>query len=137
MKPLSDFSTQIEVETSIEKTFKALNEGLSSWWGNISEADFSTNGQFTITFENGYWWTFKIEKYEPYHELVWKCIAGEPEFNKEWINHILLWKITKQDSKILIKLQQIGLTPHLHCYEVCSSTWKRFLEENLKTYLSQ
>lgn len=33
MKPLSDFSTQIEVETSIEKTFKALNEGLGSWWG--------------------------------------------------------------------------------------------------------
>lgn len=135
--PLKDYTQQIEVSANIKDVFKSLNEGLNSWWGNISNSEFKEGGQFTITFENGYWWTFKIKEYSPNKELIWKCIDGEPEFNKEWVGHILHWTITKKGTKALINFHHIGLTEELHCYDVCSSTWDMFITEKLNNYLSK
>ncbi|WP_406682646.1 hypothetical protein N1F78_08060 [Seonamhaeicola sp. MEBiC1930] len=137
MKILKDYSIKIIVNTSSQSVFNALNEGMNSWWGEISNANFNQDGQFTITFENGYWWTFKIIEYSPNSELIWKCIDGEPEFNKEWIGHVLHWKIFEQDTKTIIDFQQIGLTPKLECYDICSSTWNMFLTEKLRENLNQ
>ncbi len=136
METLTDYSIQIEIAATPEKVFKSLNEGMNTWWGSISNANFKTNGQFTITFENGYWWTFKIMEYHPNEEIIWKCVDGEPEFNKEWIGHVLHWKIIEQDYKTVIEFQQIGLTPQLHCYQICSSTWNMFLREKLVSHLN-
>ena len=65
MAILTDYAIKVEVISNETKVFKALNEGLSTWWGAISNGEFKLNGQFTITFENGYWWTFKIMVYQP------------------------------------------------------------------------
>lgn len=131
----SNYSKQITISANSKQVFQALNLGLNTWWGNISNAHFEEGGQFTITFENGYWWTFKILEHTPSTELIWKCIDGDPEFNKEWIGHILHWTLSQQDNKTQLKFQQTGLTPNLHCYTVCSKTWNTFLSENLKTFL--
>ncbi len=135
MKTLENYSIKIKVNATVEKVFNALNEDMDSWWGNISNSMFETNGQFTITFENGYWWTFKIIEFTPNSELVWKCIDGEPEFNKEWIGHVLHWQITEDNTEITINFHQTGLTPQLHCFEVCSTTWDMFITEKLKQYV--
>ncbi len=129
------YKTSIETTANKKLIFSALNEELHAWWGNISNSNFETGGQFTITFENGYWWTFKILEHTPDKELVWKCIDGEPEFNKEWIGHVLHWHIEEKDKKTILNFHQIGLTPNIACYDICSSTWNRFLTENLKNFV--
>ncbi|WP_034041832.1 hypothetical protein [Wocania ichthyoenteri] len=131
---LKSYTQQIEVSANSKETFYALNEGLEFWWSRTSNTKFCIGGQFTIHFENGYWWTFKIVEYVFNKELIWKCIDGEPEFNKEWIGHILHWIIDEKDSKTIINFHQMGLTPELHCYDVCSSTWDMFLTKKLKAY---
>ncbi|NMH87068.1 SRPBCC domain-containing protein [Flavivirga algicola] len=133
----ANYNIQLEVSTNAESIFFALNEGLHSWWGNISNSEFKAGGHFTIQFENGYWWTFKIIEHTPNHELIWKCIGGEPDFNKEWIGHVLHWKIKEQNGKSLIKFHQNGLTPNIECYEVCSTTWNRFITSSLKDFLEE
>ena len=130
-----NYKNQLEVNASSEQVFFALNEGLHSWWGKISNSEFKTGGQFTIRFENGYWWTFKVIEYTPNHELVWKCMDGEPDFNKEWIGHVLHWEIKEQNGKRLINFHQVGLTPNIDCYNVCSTTWDRFITNSLKDFL--
>ncbi|WP_299555089.1 SRPBCC domain-containing protein [Seonamhaeicola sp.] len=135
METLSNYSTEIEVPVRAKEAFKALNEGLDAWWGQISHADFSLNGAFTITFDNAYWWTFKIIEYVPDKRLIWECIAGEPVFNKEWIGHTLHWNIEEQPSKTLVKFLQKGLTPRLHCFDVCTATWDMFITQKLVAYL--
>ncbi|OEK09756.1 hypothetical protein A8C32_09585 [Flavivirga aquatica] len=135
---VSNYSKQIELSTNSEHLFYALTEGLSSWWGKTSNTSLKTNGQFTIHFENGYWWAFKIMEFTPNKELIWKCIAGEPLFNKEWIGHVLHWKIeAAADTKVKLNFHQIGLTPDILCYGVCSSTWDMFIVERLKNYVEQ
>ena len=131
----NNYSKSLEVNSSSQQVFKALTEDLHLWWGNISDSNFKEGGHFTILFDNGYWWTFKIMEFTPNKELIWKCIDGEPEFNKEWIGHVLHWNITKSESKTTIKLIQIGLTPEIECYNVCSTTWDMFIGERLTLHL--
>lgn len=136
METETNYTIQFELQTTKEKLFNALNKGMGKWWGNLSNTNFSQGGQFTITFDNSYWWTFKILEYRPNNEIIWKCIDGEPEFNKEWIGHVLYWRMKDYGSRsILLDFQQIGLTPELHCYETCSTTWNMFLKEKLMSYL--
>ena len=131
----SNYSNQITLSANSEQVFQALNLSLNSWWGHISNAQFEEGGQFTITFENGYWWTFKILEFIPNKELIWKCIGGDPEFNKEWIGHILHWTLSEKGNQTILLFQQTGLTPNLHCYDVCSKTWDMFISQKLKHFL--
>jgi len=131
----SNYQQQIIVSSTLKDAFKALTEDIHLWWSKTSESNQKQGGQFTIHFENGYWWTFKILKFIPYQEIVWKCIDGEPDFNKEWIGHILQWKIEDHDSKIKINFHQIGLNPDIECYDVCTKTWDMFITEKLKSHL--
>ncbi|MEO1031701.1 MAG: SRPBCC domain-containing protein [Bacteroidota bacterium] len=130
-----DYQQQIKVTSTAETAFKALTENIHLWWSKTSASLQKQGGQFTIHFENGYWWTFKILEFTPHSELIWKCIDGEPEFNREWIGHVLHWSITQDGDQTLIDFHQVGLTPELQCYEVCSKTWDKFIIEHLKTHL--
>ncbi|MCL6293880.1 SRPBCC family protein [Jejuia spongiicola] len=132
----TNYSHQIEFSSSPKQVFYALNDGIHNWWGKTSNSQFKTGGQFTITFENEYWWTFKILEYTPNKELVWKCIGGEPNFNKEWVGHVLHWQIEEKETKTILNFNQIGLTPELHCFEVCSSTWDMFITQKLRAFLT-
>ncbi|MGC6431073.1 MAG: hypothetical protein ACON5F_08530 [Jejuia sp.] len=134
---LKNYKQQIQVSTNKKDVFYTLNEGLNLWWGSISDSSFELNGAFTITFENGYWWRFQIIEFIPNQKLTWKCIDGEPEFNKEWIGHELHWIISGENQHTTINFLQIGLTPKLHCYNVCSSTWDMFITKKLQSYLIQ
>ncbi|WP_282041634.1 SRPBCC family protein [Winogradskyella flava] len=132
-----DYRKQIKVASTAENVFKALTDHIHLWWSKTTDSFQKANGQFTITFDNGYWWTFKIIEFKPNSELVWKCIDGEPEFNKEWIGHVLHWLIIEDESETIINFHQAGLTPQLHCFEVCSSTWDMFITKKLKNYLER
>ena len=133
----TDYTKSIEVSANAEQVFVALTSGLNAWWGKTSNTLFKAGGQFTIHFENGYWWTFKIIEYTPNSELIWRCIDGEPDFNKEWIGHVLHWQIEEEYSKTTLNFHQAGLTPHTDCYEVCASTWNMFIANRLKSYIEE
>ncbi|OUR98326.1 hypothetical protein A9Q86_14850 [Flavobacteriales bacterium 33_180_T64] len=131
----TNYQKQIEVSSTAQHVFTALTQGIHLWWGKTSHSYQKTGGQFTIHFENKHWWTFKILEFTPNHELIWKCIDGEPDFNKEWIGHVLHWQIIEDLSKTTIKFHQVGLTPLLECYDICTSTWNLFITERLKAHL--
>lgn len=132
-----NYTKQIEVSANAQRVFSALTDKLHLWWGKVKDANFEANGYFTIQFENGYWWTFKIVAFLPNKKIIWKCVEGEPEFNKEWIGHILHWEVEEIDNtKTIINFRQIGLTPDINCYETCSNTWDKFLVEDLKSFLN-
>ncbi len=131
-----NYSQHLKISANPKTIFDALNEGMNNWWGAISNSNFTANGQFTVTFENGYWWKFKIVEFTPNQKLTWECIAGEPEFNKEWIGHKLHWSITKENQYTILNFNQIGLTPQLDCYNICTSTWHMFITQKLKSYVN-
>ena len=136
-KPSSlDYTQHIKVPSTIGEAFKALTEDIHLWWSKTSNSIQKQGGQFTIQFDNGYWWTFKIIEFTPHSELVWKCIDGEPDFNKEWIGHVLHWSINQDGDQTTLEFHQAGLRPQLHCYEVCSKTWDMFITEKLKQHLT-
>ena len=132
-----NYKKQIEVSSTTEKVFKAITENIHLWWSRTTNSSQKAGGQFTVHFENGYWWTFKILEYIPNKDLVWKCISGEPEFSKEWIGNILHWKIEGNNLTTTVRFEQTGLTKELHCFDECSSTWDMFIGESLKHFLEK
>ncbi|WP_299225536.1 SRPBCC domain-containing protein [uncultured Psychroserpens sp.] len=132
-----DYKKTIEVSANANQLFNALTDEMHLWWGKISDSNFDTNGRFTVTFENNYWWTFKIVEFLPNREIIWKCIAGEPEFNKEWIGHVLHWQITEKNSKTTLQFHHVGLNPDINCYDVCSTTWDMFIIDRLKNHVNK
>lgn len=133
--PNTNYHKQIEVSSTAKTVFNALTDDINLWWSNTNNSVQKEGGHFTIHFENGYWWTFKILELTPNHDIVWKCIDGEPDFNKEWIGHILHWEIIEDKSKTIIKFHQVGLSPKIECYEVCSRTWDMFITDRLKKHV--
>ncbi|WP_299272956.1 SRPBCC domain-containing protein [uncultured Psychroserpens sp.] len=132
-----NYQKQITVAATAKTIFKALTEDIHLWWSKTSASSQNEGGQFTVHFENGHWWTFKILEFRPDHEIIWKCIDGEPDFNKEWIGHVLHWLIKETESKTTIQFHQVGLTPQIECYDICSTTWDMFITERLKDHLEK
>lgn len=131
-----NYSQEINVSSNAKQTFYALTEYLHLWWGKTSHSSFKKDGQFTITFENGYWWTFKIIAYKPSTKLSWLCTDGQPEFNREWIGNTLHWRIKENSDSTTISFLHEGLTPKSDCYDICAPTWDRFITKELIAFLS-
>ncbi len=54
---------------------------------------------------------------------------------KEWLDTKIAWNIVEKDGQSEIQFEHRGLTPALHCYDVCSRGWDYFFVDSLKAYL--
>ncbi|MBG6158910.1 MAG: SRPBCC domain-containing protein [Roseibium album] len=137
-----NYKKSIRVIATKEVAFDALTAGIDKWW--TSEAGkFENEGdvaKFGFAGRKGYW-SFKATKLDP--DLVeWECVEalhihdGLPdETETEWLGTRAVWSIEEKDGVTDIQLEHQGLTPDLHCYEVCEAGWDMFFVDSLKAYL--
>lgn len=100
-----------------------------------------TASRFDFLKKNGYW-TFKATRLEPDHiELL--CTEalhlheGMPKaIEKEWLNTSLHWHIRPTENGCQIHFEHRGLTPQLHCYDICEGGWDMFFVDSLQAYLN-
>ena len=130
----TSFQQKVLVSSNSEKAFKALTQELHKWWGEVDKVISGNADVFSIFFDKAFW-KFGVTNYEPNKALVWRCIGGEPEWNKEWIGTTLFWEIKDLDDQVEISFLHEGLVPEFRCYEACSLTWIQFITQSLKTYL--
>lgn len=129
-----DYSIKVNIEADSSKVFIAILNHLNDWWG-VSVGNLNKIGdEFTTTFGKSYW-KFRIIDFKENTKIIWKCIDGEPEFNREWIGSEINWTILNNDKYSTVQMEHIGLTPKLDCYNVCSATWDKFIGESLKSFV--
>lgn len=129
-----DYNTKVVVKAPQEIAFNAIANKLNDWWGKTNGEIKKVGDEFTIHFGNAFW-KFRVLHFEEFKELTWECIDGQPEFNKEWIGSKIFWKFSEIKNETFIKMIHIGLNPSLNCYDICSKTWDRYIEESLKSYV--
>ncbi|WP_068410804.1 SRPBCC domain-containing protein [Labrenzia sp. OB1] len=137
-----NYKKSIRVNATKEAVFSALTGGIDKWW--TSEAGkFEKLGdvaKFGFAGRDSYW-SFKAMKLDP--DLIeWECVEalhihnGLPgEVEKEWLGTRTVWAIEEKDGVTDIQLEHQGLTPDLHCYEICEAGWDMFFLDSLKAYL--
>ncbi|GAA3636015.1 hypothetical protein [Flavivirga jejuensis] len=129
-----NYTTEITMRASAVDVFSALSEKINLWWGETDTPVSKVGDVFTIVFGEACW-TFKIMTYTPHSKLTWVCIGGVPDFNAEWIGNQLHWSIEEQGDTTKVRFLQIGLTPNMNCYDVCASTWDKFIMISLKSFV--
>ena len=130
----------VTINSTLALTFKALTQDAMKWQGKVSNGVLKVGDEFTIEF-GATLWKFKIQKHDAPNQLIWECIEahhiheGLSNIEKEWVNTTITWKIEAYNGQIKLKMEHIGLTPKLNCYEICESGWNYFILDSLKNYL--
>jgi|GEM_PF-543329 len=140
-----NYARTIRVNASLDEAYRALTQGHSAWW-TACEGRFRKAGdriKFAFPPAVSYW-TFEavkletgarveLECVEAYHKILDK--PGAP--TTEWLGSRVIWQIETIAKKngAAIHFEHDGLTPNLHCYEVCEAGWNLFFVDSLKTYL--
>ncbi|GLR72983.1 SRPBCC family protein [Agaribacter marinus] len=134
----------ISVNASPEAVYQALTTGYDHWWTTTHGKSFNAVGdQIKFTFApNVSFWTMEAKTLVPGKLVELECvdayhlITDKPEASQtEWLGTKMIWKIEADGEQTKIDFTHNGLTPNLHCYEVCEAGWDMFFVESLKTYL--
>lgn len=129
----SSFESQVVIDASIDKVFKAITEKIDSWWTTVFTGASSNEGDiFTARFGSNIFKTIRIDSIVPSTNIVWgviDAVIGIPELQnqKEWVGTSIEWHLSTESEKTIVRLRHIRLTPQVECYTICESGWKSFL----------
>lgn len=138
-----NFKKKITVLTSKKKAFEAATIGINNWWGNVDNSMITKVGdEFSVFFEEGTEWRFKVTVLRRFDEVQWKCVYANHNFSnlkgikEEWLNTEIVFSFRElNEDRIELQFEHKGLTPKLNCYEICDEGWTHFIVSSLKQYL--
>ena len=140
-----NYQKTISVSASPEKVYQALTTGYDHWWTTTGGKSFNHVGdQIKFTFlPNTSYWTMEAKTLTPNKLVALECvdafhiIMAKPNASQtEWLGTTMVWDIKAEGDKTTVHFTHHGLTPDLHCYDVCETGWDMFFVESLKAYLN-
>lgn len=138
-----DYSKTISVDASPQDTYVALTNGFEKWWTMPDNPIQAVGDVARFKFPPGEaFWTFQATNLVPGKLVDLRCVEanhlheGMPDaIREEWLGTSLTWHIREEDGKTVIHFVHSGLTPTLHCFEICEAGWDYFFVDSLKAYL--
>ncbi len=141
----ADYVKTIDVHATPEQAYRALTSEMDRWWSTHVEGALESVGDtIKVAFppNNGHW-TFEATVLSPGDVVELKCIdayhivAGQPaEIEKEWLGTTLRWNIAPAGNGARVYFEHKGLTPKLHCYDICDEGWNFFFGTSFAAYLN-
>jgi len=139
-----NYTRKMHVNASPRVIYQALTEGFEQWWTTACGNVFKQMGdriKFTFPPLVSYW-TLEAKVLQPNERVELECVEAYHEFGdqqdtpkQEWLGTNMIWTIMPQDDHTDIHFTHNGLTPALHCFEVCEAGWDMFFVSSLKAYL--
>ena len=138
-----DYSKTISVDASPQDAYVALTNGFEEWWTSPDKPIRAIGDVARFRFPPGEaFWTFQATNLLPGKLVDLRCVEanhlheGMPDaIREEWLGTTLTWHIYEEGGKTVIHFVHSGLTPTLHCFEICEAGWDYFFVDSLKTYL--
>ena len=141
-----NYEKTIDLRATPDRVFQALTKEMDRWWTTRIEGSLMSVGD-TVKADfppsNGYW-TFEATTLIAGERVELKCIdayhvvAGQPaEIEKEWLGTMLCWRISANEDGARLHFVHQGLTPKLHCYDICHQGWDFFFATSLVAYLNE
>lgn len=137
-----NYRRTIRVAAGPEDVYRALTTGYCNWW-TVPDRAIEKPGdvaKFGFSGRHGYW-CFKAKELGP-DRIVLECVEalhihpGKPkEIETEWLGSHVVWEFEADGDETVIRFEHDGLTPELHCFEICSEGWDMFFVDSLKSYL--
>ena len=138
-----NYARTITVRATADAAYRALTAGHEAWW-TVCDGRFDEVGdrvRFTFPPLVSYW-TFAATALVPNLSVELECVdayhrmTDKPDApTAEWLGSSVQWRVEPRGDWTDIHLVHAGLTPDLHCYDVCEAGWDLFFADSLKAYL--
>jgi len=135
----------ITVDASPAAAYRALTTGYDHWWTATQGQSFNHVGdRIKFSFApNVSFWTLEAQELIPNTMVALACveahhiIVDKPNApSTEWLGTTMIWHIEANGEQTHIHFIHSGLTPKLHCYDVCKAGWDTFFIDSLAAYLN-
>ncbi|MEM1046779.1 MAG: SRPBCC domain-containing protein [Pseudomonadota bacterium] len=136
------YARAIRVGAAPDAVYQALTVGFEHWWTKPDRplVEVGDIAKFSFAGRKGFW-SFEARVLRPDRvELV--CVEalhvheGYPRaIETEWLGTTAIWQLEPDGDGTEIRFEHAGLTPDLHCFEICEAGWDRFFVGSLKAYL--
>ena len=123
--PDADFETTLTLQASPDSVFDALTTttGLSGWWTRVTGSGLA-GGELTFTFDVPL--TISVDQAERPGRVRWTAVGFEPL--PDWAGTTINFDVTPiAGGGSQLQFRHTGLTPHLECFDECSSGWTHYL----------
>ena len=139
----SSYQKSVEIKSNLQAVFHAITNRIDQWWGQVDHQPNALNQVFKVSFGEAFW-RFRVIQFEPLVEVIWQCIESNQVhgemmgIKEEWLDTTLHWEVkSEMGNSITVHFIHNGLTPDLHCYQVCRDAWDFFTGESLKELLEK
>ena len=138
-----DFQTTIKLEKSSRDVFKAITDDLAKWWGgeDLTGSTTKLNDEFVIHHPGAHYSKQKLVEIIPDKKVVWLITESELSWlekdKHEWTNTKLIFEITGEGDKTLLRFTHEGLVPEKECYKRCAHEgWTIVIKERLFNFIN-
>ncbi len=138
-----DFTVAIELEKSCPDVFKAITDDVAKWWGGNDLKGSSTklNDEFVIHHLGAHYSKQKLIEIIPDKKVVWLVTESELSWlekdKHEWTNTKMIFEISVEGDKTLLRFTHDGLVPEKECYERCAHEgWGIVIKDRLFNFIT-
>lgn len=130
-----DFNTSVLVDATKAQVFAAINN-VRGWWSENIEGDTDKlNAEFQYHYQDVHRAKIRITELTPNEKVVWHVLDNHFKFTKdetEWKDTRIIFELTEQGGKTLLKFTHEGLVPEYECFQVCHDAWTHYVQGSLK-----
>lgn len=135
-----NYSVSFTVDAAPATVFNHINN-VSKWWTEDLEGNSQKTGDvFTVRFGDVHISTQQLMEVIPDRKVAWLVTGSRLNFIKdqqEWNNTTIIFEITSQDNKTLLKFTHAGLVPGIECYKDCTKGWDYYIKGSLFKLLTE
>ena len=134
-----NYTTAFTVDRNPEEVFAAIGNVRAWWSGEIDGETDRLGGEFRYRYRDFHDSTQKITEWVPGSRIVWHVTDAHLSFvdnTGEWKGTDIVFDLTGVDDGTEVRFTHIGLVPQGECYDACSDGWSRFINGNLRGYIT-
>lgn len=134
-----DFTTTLLVDQTPTQVFNAINNPRNWWSGTIDGNSAKLNDEFNYRYKDLHFSKQRVIEMIPEQKVVWlvtESLINYTEDKSEWTGTKISFEITKQNNKTQLHFTHVGLTPHIECFDSCSSSWSQLIREGLYSLIT-
>jgi uncharacterized protein YndB with AHSA1/START domain len=135
----TDFTTTILVHQTPEAVFNAILNPRAWWSEEIEGNTGKLNDEFNYHYEDVHRCKIKLTEVVPDKKLVWLVLENYFKFTQdktEWTGNKIIFEISEQDNKTLLRFTQEGLVPEYECFEICRGAWTTYIQKSLFNFIT-
>ena len=133
------FTTTIQVDQSVQQAYDAINN-VRGWWSeNIDGSTDTLNSEFVYSFKDVHRCRIKVIELIPAQKVVWQVLDNYFNFTEdksEWNGTKIFFEIADKGGKTEIRFTHEGLVPTYECYEICNSSWTKYIQQSLRNLIA-